>query len=65
MFERFKTIAEIEADLIRERIVETNGNLNYAARTLGIGRATLYRKIREYNLKGVLVSSRKTGKKNV
>jgi DNA-binding NtrC family response regulator/pSer/pThr/pTyr-binding forkhead associated (FHA) protein len=39
-----------EQRLIREAIDRTNGNIPEAARLLGIGRATLYRKVSEYGL---------------
>lgn len=44
------TIAEMERELIRVTLQETDGNRAAAARTLGLGRKTLYRKISEYEL---------------
>lgn len=43
-------INELEAQAIREAIHAYNGNLTEAARALGIGRATLYRKVKLYNI---------------
>ena len=40
-----------ERKLIKQAIERTGGNVPEAARLLGIGRATLYRKVEEYNLK--------------
>ena len=43
-------INELEAKAIRGAIQAYNGNLTEAARALGIGRATLYRKVKLYNI---------------
>jgi transcriptional regulator of acetoin/glycerol metabolism len=40
-----------ERRLIREALTRTNHNVPEAAKLLGIGRATLYRKVDEYGLK--------------
>ncbi len=40
-----------ERKLIKQAIERTGGNIPEAARLLGIGRATLYRKVEDYNLK--------------
>jgi Nif-specific regulatory protein len=40
-----------ERKLIKQAIERTGGNIPEAARLLGIGRATLYRKVEEYDLK--------------
>jgi DNA-binding NtrC family response regulator len=40
-----------ERKLIKQAIERTGGNIPEAARLLGIGRATLYRKVDEYSLK--------------
>lgn len=40
-----------ERKLIREALKRTNGNIPAAAQLLGVGRATLYRKVDEYSLK--------------
>ena len=39
-----------EAKLIREALRRTNGKVPEAAKLLGIGRATLYRKLDEYGI---------------
>jgi len=44
------TLEEMERDLILRRIRELNGNLSLAARALGIGRTTLWRKMKEYRI---------------
>ena len=41
---------EIEAQAIENAISKYKGNLTEAAKVLGIGRATLYRKIKQYNI---------------
>lgn len=45
-----KTIDELESEAIRKAINSFNGNLTEAAKALGIGRATLYRKVKQYNI---------------
>ncbi|MCH2131316.1 MAG: sigma-54 dependent transcriptional regulator [Pirellulaceae bacterium] len=45
-----KSLADIEKWAIEETLRLTNGNREDAARTLGIGARTLYRKIKEYDL---------------
>lgn len=47
---RVKTINEMESEAIEKAIHEFNGNLTEAAKALGIGRATLYRKVKQYNI---------------
>ena len=44
------TLEEMERDLILRRIRDLNGNLSLAARALGIGRTTLWRKMKEYRI---------------
>ena len=44
------TIAEVEKMLIQHTLTNTAGNREQAARLLGIGTRTLYRKIKEYGL---------------
>ena len=44
------TINELEAKAIERAIQNFRGNLTEAAKALGIGRATLYRKVKLYNL---------------
>ena len=41
---------EIESQAIQSAISEYKGNLTEAAKALGIGRATLYRKVKQYNI---------------
>jgi two-component system response regulator HydG len=45
------TLRDAERELIRETLEETRGNREEAARILGIGERTLYRKITEYGLR--------------
>lgn len=45
-----RTINELESIAIENAIHEFNGNLTEAAKALGIGRATLYRKVKQYNI---------------
>ena len=44
------TINELEAKAIQEAVTASNGDLTKAATGLGIGRATLYRKVKQYNI---------------
>ena len=44
------TLAQLEAEHIRRVLVHTAGNTTKAARSLGISRSTLWRKIKEYGL---------------
>lgn len=46
-----KVLEEIEKNAIRETIARCGGNLTKAAKELGIGRTTLWRKLRDYHLK--------------
>ncbi|MBO9666225.1 MAG: hypothetical protein J7501_05375 [Bdellovibrio sp.] len=41
---------EMEAHAIENAIVQYKGNLTEAAKALGIGRATLYRKVKQYHI---------------
>lgn len=43
-------IAELEKKAIEAAIKKHNGSLTEAAKELGIGRATLYRKVKEYQI---------------
>jgi len=45
------SIADAERRAIENALIETDGNRREAARRLGIGERTLYRKIKEYGLK--------------
>ncbi|MDR2874543.1 MAG: sigma-54-dependent Fis family transcriptional regulator [Methylobacillus sp.] len=44
------SIKATEMDLIRQTLLAENGNITAAARSLGISRATLYRKIKRFKL---------------
>lgn len=41
---------DIEAQAIEDAITQFKGNLTEAAKALGIGRATLYRKVKQYQI---------------
>jgi len=41
---------ELEKQAITDTLAKTKGNREKAAKILGIGERTLYRKIKEYNL---------------
>lgn len=41
---------DLEAKAIEEAIAQFKGNLTEAAKALGIGRATLYRKVKQYHI---------------
>ena len=45
-----RTLAEVEADYIREILKQVAGNKSLAARKLGIDRKTLYNKMEKLNL---------------
>ena len=45
-----RSLEEIEKHYITETLKLTNGNREEAAKLLGIGERTLYRKIKEYNI---------------
>ena len=47
---KVQTIDELESEAIRTAIENFKGNLTEAAKALGIGRATLYRKVKQYNI---------------
>jgi two-component system response regulator HydG len=44
------SLNELEKQAIAETLAKTKGNRQIAAKILGIGERTLYRKIKEYNL---------------
>lgn len=44
------TIKDVEKDLIKERMSLFEGNKERVAKSLGIARATLYRKLQEYGI---------------
>ena len=47
---RVATMEEMESKAIETAIQQYRGNLTEAAKALGIGRATLYRKVKLYNI---------------
>lgn len=46
-----RTLAELEKNAIENAVALYRGNLTKAAQALGIGRATIYRKIRQYGIR--------------
>ena len=44
------TILEMESTVIRNAVFQLHGNLTGTSKALGIGRATLYRKLKQYNI---------------
>lgn len=53
------TINQLEATAIENAITAFKGNLTEAAKALGIGRATLYRKVKQYNIDPSAARNRK------
>ncbi len=53
------TMDEVEKHAIESAISECRGNLTEAAKALGIGRATLYRKVKIYNIDTDMARSKK------
>ena len=49
-----RSLEEIAADVISRAIGQYRGRMTEVARRLGIGRSTLYRKVREQGLEEVL-----------
>lgn len=47
---RVQKMEELEAQAIEAAINQYKGNLTEAAKALGIGRATLYRKVKQYHI---------------
>ena len=47
---RVSTMNELESKAIENAISQFRGNLTEAAKALGIGRATLYRKVKQYQI---------------
>jgi hypothetical protein len=48
--DKVSTMNELESKAIENAIVQFRGNLTEAAKALGIGRATLYRKVKQYQI---------------
>ncbi len=57
---KVKTINELESVAIENAIHEYRGNLTEAAKALGIGRATLYRKVKQYEIDTSLARRKKS-----
>ncbi|MBK9322040.1 MAG: hypothetical protein IPM97_03610 [Bdellovibrionaceae bacterium] len=47
---KIQKMDELEAHAIENAILQYKGNLTEAAKALGIGRATLYRKVKQYHI---------------
>jgi transcriptional regulator of acetoin/glycerol metabolism len=60
--ESTESLSAVERRSILKALVQTNGNTLRAARVLGIGRTTLYRKLRAY--RQAEASSRTRGERN-
>ncbi len=60
---KVKTINELESIAIENAISEFGGNLTEAAKALGIGRATLYRKVKQYNIDPSMARRKKAAQK--
>ena len=45
-----RPLADVELEMIRLAIEHYNGQMSEVARRLGIGRSTLYRKLKEYGI---------------
>jgi DNA-binding NtrC family response regulator len=58
------SIAEMEREMIRATLEHTDGNRAAAARVLGLGRKTLYRKIEEYGLDRDAAAKRLSGEES-
>jgi len=56
-----KSLDQLQEEEIRSVLADYGGNVTKAARALGVGRATLYRKLNLYDKKG---KKKKRGKKN-
>lgn len=48
--EEIRPMEEVEAQAIRDALVQTGGNKKRAAKALGIGERTIYRKLRKYGI---------------
>ena len=45
-----KPLTEVQTETIRKALYSMNGNISRVSKALGIGRATIYRKIKEHNI---------------
>ncbi|MBN2620162.1 sigma-54-dependent Fis family transcriptional regulator [candidate division WOR-3 bacterium] len=57
-----KSLDQLQEQEIRTVLTECGGNVTRAARVLGVGRATLYRKLREYDTRGKKPRKKRRGK---
>lgn len=57
---RVQKMDDIEAKAIENAISQYKGNLTEAAKALGIGRATLYRKVKQYHIDPSQARKKKT-----
>jgi X-X-X-Leu-X-X-Gly heptad repeat protein len=53
------TMNELESKAIENAIMQFRGNLTEAAKALGIGRATLYRKVKQYQIDPALARKKR------
>jgi DNA-binding NtrC family response regulator len=49
---QIRKFEELESEIIRMAIARYDGHMSEVARRLGIGRSTLYRKLKEFGLEG-------------
>jgi DNA-binding NtrC family response regulator len=56
----FISLAEMEKRLISETLIKCDGNQTLAAQKLGVSRSTLWRKMKEYQIKNALPSEEAT-----
>ncbi|MFV7441560.1 helix-turn-helix domain-containing protein [Acinetobacter pittii] len=54
-----KILVDIEHDLIKKTLIESNGNITKTAKTIGIAKSTLYLKIKNYQLENFINEIRK------
>lgn len=57
---KVQKMEDLEAKAIEAAILQYKGNLTEAAKALGIGRATLYRKVKQYHIDPTQARRRKT-----
>jgi len=56
-----RSLQDIEAETIRRALAHYRGHMTQVSRRLGIGRSTLYRKLKEYGLEEGVEASQETG----
>jgi transcriptional regulator of acetoin/glycerol metabolism len=49
--DHIRRMKDIEADVLRLALINARGSISCVARGLGIGRSTLYRKLREHRIR--------------